>query len=72
MEIIPFKNQDYESLLNSHSGSGRLFEDPLFPCTDKSMNYSQNPPRGVVWKRPKVHKNKLKLLKILIKKKYRK
>lgn len=52
MEIVPFKNQDYESLLNSHD-SDNLFEDPLFPCNDKSMYFSQKPPRGVVWRRPK-------------------
>lgn len=52
-DIVPFKDQDYESLLSEHD-SGNLFEDPLFPCTDKSLYFSQKPPRGVVWKRPKV------------------
>lgn len=53
MEIIPFKDQDYESLLNSHS-SDDLFEDLLFPCDDKSLYFSQKPPRGIIWRRPKV------------------
>lgn len=53
MDIIAFKDQDYESLLSSHD-SENLFEDPYFPATDKSLYFTQKPPSGIVWKRPKV------------------
>lgn len=31
-----------------------LFEDPYFPATDKSLFYSQSPPKPVQWMRPGV------------------
>lgn len=51
--IKPFKGQDYESLLAKHN-SKRLFEDPLFPATIKSVYHKKTPPFDIVWKRPPV------------------
>lgn len=51
-KIHPFKNQDFERLKNECLRSGRLFEDPLFTPSDKSMFYTQPIPSGAKWKRP--------------------
>lgn len=51
-KVIPFKNQDYEKLKKECLKSGKLFEDPLFPCVNSSMFYSQPVPQGITWARP--------------------
>jgi hypothetical protein len=51
--IKSFKNQSYEALKNECLKSKRLFEDPLFEPIDRNMFYTQPPPMGVKWKRPK-------------------
>ncbi len=53
MEIRPFKNQVWENLKGKYNRNN-LFEDPLFPTTNKSMYFTQPPPSGVRWKRPSV------------------
>ncbi len=50
---MPFKNQDY-SFLKAQHDEHNLFEDPEFPATNSSLYYSQSPPFGVRWLRPKV------------------
>ena len=52
--VKAFKGQVYGDLASQHDESN-LFEDPEFPATDKSMYFSQRPPTGVRWLRPKVH-----------------
>ena len=52
-KILPFKGQDYEQLKKECVQSGRLFEDPLFLPTDKNLFYTQAPPSGTKWLRPK-------------------
>ena len=51
-KVIPFKNQDYETLKKECLTSGKLFEVPLFPCVDKSIFYTQPVPAGISWARP--------------------
>ena len=51
--IKPFKGQDYKSLLAEHN-SKKLFEDPLFPATTKSVYHSKKSINEIVWKRPPV------------------
>ncbi len=50
-DIKPFKNQDYDTLLQKHS-KNNLFQDPYFPAEEKSLYYTQKAPRGIIWKRP--------------------
>lgn len=51
MQIYPYKNQIYENLNQQHDRYN-LFSDPEFPANNKSLYYTQAPPRGVVWRRP--------------------
>lgn len=51
-EIKIFKGQDYNKLKYQHDESN-LFEDPFFPANDQSLSYSQMPPQGVRWMRPR-------------------
>ena len=51
--VYTFKNQSYDALKREYLRTGRLFEDPLFPATDKSMFYTQPVPTGAKWRRPK-------------------
>lgn len=51
--IKPFKNQNYDELKSRHSES-HLFEDPLFPANNSSLYFTQMPPQGIQWLRPKV------------------
>jgi calpain len=52
MVFVPFKGQCFESLKSQYN-ENNLFEDPLFPASEKSLYYSQRCPSGVVWRRPK-------------------
>ncbi|TPP60408.1 Calpain-2 catalytic subunit [Fasciola gigantica] len=42
----------YDELKTKLLKEGRLFEDPDFPATDKSLYFSQRPPRPIEWLRP--------------------
>ncbi|KAA0187499.1 Calpain family cysteine protease [Fasciolopsis buskii] len=42
----------YDELKAKLLKEGRLFEDPDFPATDRSLYYSQRPPRQIQWLRP--------------------
>nr|NP_001286613.1 Calpain-A, isoform D [Drosophila melanogaster]AHN56408.1 Calpain-A, isoform D [Drosophila melanogaster] len=44
--------QDYETILNSCLASGSLFEDPLFPASNESLQFSRRPDRHIEWLRP--------------------
>lgn len=50
--VEAYKNQDYEAIKRDCIAQGKLFEDPLFPASDKSIFYTKPLPSGVVWKRP--------------------
>ena len=50
--VTPFKGQVFAELKKECLRSGRLFEDPVFPASDRSMFYTQSVPYGAVWKRP--------------------
>jgi hypothetical protein len=50
-KIQYFKNQNYIQLKNECLKNGRLFEDPLFRPTDKSLYYTRQPPKGIKWMR---------------------
>jgi hypothetical protein len=63
MEIKPFKNQDYHALKNSYNRN-RLFEDPAFPASNKSIYFSKSVPYNVTWKRPSVLKFSSNYLRI--------
>jgi hypothetical protein len=52
-KIISYKNQVYETIKSELLKSGRLFEDPLFLPSDRSMFSNQSVPSGARWKRPK-------------------
>uniref|UniRef100_A0A3B4ZAR7 Calpain-1 catalytic subunit n=1 Tax=Stegastes partitus TaxID=144197 RepID=A0A3B4ZAR7_9TELE len=54
---VKFLGQDFESLRAQSLRSGRLFEDPLFPCASSSLGFDELGPRssktqGVRWMRP--------------------
>lgn len=51
-KVLPFKNQNYQLLKQECMKYGRLFEDPEFPASDRSMFYTQSVPSGTKWKRP--------------------
>ena len=55
MEIRPFKNQDYHALKSQYN-KNRLFEDPLFPASNKSIYFTKSVPSNITWKRPSVKK----------------
>ncbi|KAM5170160.1 calpain-5-like [Mantella aurantiaca] len=50
--VIHYQEQHYDQLKNLYHRQNRLFEDPNFPANDRSLYYSQSPPRVVEWKRP--------------------
>ncbi|RNA09151.1 calpain-B-like isoform X3 [Brachionus plicatilis] len=50
-QAYPYKNQVYEALRHQFN-SNNLFNDSEFPPTDRSIYYTQAPPRGVTWRRP--------------------
>ncbi|RNA11697.1 calpain-6, partial [Brachionus plicatilis] len=53
LEVIrPFKDQVFEELKFQHD-EFNLFEDPLFPASSRSLFFTQMPPQGVMWLRPK-------------------
>lgn len=49
-----FKAQNYARLRRNCMKSRDIFEDPLFPANDNSLNLSKPLPGTVVWKRPPV------------------
>ncbi|XP_042336332.1 calpain-6 [Sceloporus undulatus] len=51
--IKAFKNQEYQQLKQQCLQQRKLFEDPEFPASDKSLFYSTAPPGRIEWKRPK-------------------
>ncbi|XP_035265940.1 calpain-5-like [Anguilla anguilla] len=52
-KFTPHKNQRYYDLKQECRLEKKLFEDPEFPATDKSLFYQKSPPGHVEWKRPK-------------------
>jgi hypothetical protein len=52
--VDKFKGQDYGSLRRKCMGSKELFEDPLFPANEYSLNLAKPGYGKVVWKRPPV------------------
>ncbi|RMZ98045.1 calpain-6, partial [Brachionus plicatilis] len=50
--IRPFKDQVFDELKSEHDESN-LFEDPLFAADGSSLYFTQMPPQGVMWLRPK-------------------
>ncbi|KAI1903606.1 hypothetical protein AGOR_G00028930 [Albula goreensis] len=50
---VPYKNQRYSDLRKECKEDKKLFEDPEFPATNKSLFYRKPPPGLVEWKRPK-------------------
>ncbi|XP_077326682.1 calpain-5-like [Lithobates pipiens] len=50
--VIHYQDQHYDRLKNLCCRQSRVFEDPNFPANDRSLYYSQSPPRVVEWKRP--------------------
>lgn len=51
-KIAYFKDQNYLALKNECLRTGKLFEDPCFPATDRSIFYTRPIPEGVKWMRP--------------------
>lgn len=54
-QAYPYKNQVYEQLRQQYTAQN-LFNDPEFPPSDRSLYYTQRPPRGITWRRPHVIK----------------
>lgn len=52
-DILPYKNQDYEKLKSQHNAQ-KLFVDPEFPATHKSIYHSGKNVKDVQWIRPTV------------------
>jgi hypothetical protein len=52
-QIKFFKNQNFMQLKRECLRSGKLFVDPCFRPTDKSIYYSKPVPNGIKWMRPK-------------------
>ena len=52
LKIYSYKDQDYEKLKRDCLAKGALFEDPIFPATQKSLFYENPLPFNVQWKRP--------------------
>uniref|UniRef100_A0AAY4CJ10 Calpain 5 n=1 Tax=Denticeps clupeoides TaxID=299321 RepID=A0AAY4CJ10_9TELE len=50
---LGYEGQQYSALKKRCQQSKTLFEDPLFPATDKSLFHKENRIGRVVWKRPK-------------------
>lgn len=50
--VIHYQDQHYDRLKNACCRQSRVFEDPNFPANDRSLYYSQSPPRVVEWTRP--------------------
>ncbi len=53
-DIKPFKGQKWQELKTKYNRNN-LFEDPLFPATAKSLYYSNQGPKGAVWRRAGVN-----------------
>ena len=53
-ETAPFKGQKYKDIKSNCIKKGALFVDPTFPPSGKSLYFSTNTPRDIVWKRPGV------------------
>uniref|UniRef100_A0A3B5BH07 Calpain catalytic domain-containing protein n=1 Tax=Stegastes partitus TaxID=144197 RepID=A0A3B5BH07_9TELE len=52
--MVPYEGQSYSALRKQCRQDGRLFEDPLFPTSDRSLFYLRNTVGPVAWKRPQV------------------
>ena len=52
IEFTPYRDQIFDKLKASSLESGKLFEDPEFPATDKSL-FKFNKQHNVTWKRAK-------------------
>uniref|UniRef100_A0A3P9HBS9 Calpain 5a n=1 Tax=Oryzias latipes TaxID=8090 RepID=A0A3P9HBS9_ORYLA len=50
--VVPYEGQSFSALRKRCQQKGCLFEDPLFPPSDKSLFYEGNRVGQVVWKRP--------------------
>ncbi|XP_030599846.1 calpain-5-like [Archocentrus centrarchus] len=50
---VPYEDQSFSSLRRRCQQTGSLFEDPLFPASDRSLFYQRNDIGQVTWKRPK-------------------
>ncbi|XP_034723711.1 calpain-12 [Etheostoma cragini] len=52
---IKFRDQDFQSLLETCLKSGQLFADPTFPTEQKSIGIPEdpNPKKAIKWQRPK-------------------
>jgi len=48
-----YNNQSYSSLKDESKSNNKLFEDPEFPASDKSLYFSKQAPFSAEWKRPK-------------------
>lgn len=48
----PYLNQNYEKIKKKCLQSNCMFEDELFPATDKSLFHFNTPERNIIWKRP--------------------
>ncbi|KAL3120633.1 hypothetical protein niasHT_007925 [Heterodera trifolii] len=49
---LPSFQLDFHSERDRCLRERRLFEDPEFPATDRSIFFSKSPPEGLQWKRP--------------------
>ncbi|XP_054649434.1 calpain-5a isoform X2 [Dunckerocampus dactyliophorus] len=50
--VVPYDGQTFASLRMNALQNGRLFKDPRFPASDKSLFYQNNRIGDVIWKRP--------------------
>ncbi|CAH4037494.1 unnamed protein product [Pieris brassicae] len=48
----PASYQDFKEIKSSCLAEGRLFEDPEFPATDRSLYYKERLDRPITWLRP--------------------
>ncbi|XP_078103187.1 calpain-5a [Sander vitreus] len=51
--VVPYEGQCFSTLRRQCQQNGRLFEDPLFTASDRSLFYQSNRIGAVTWKRPK-------------------
>ncbi|XP_039987134.1 calpain-5-like isoform X1 [Xiphias gladius] len=51
--VVLYEGQSFSALRRQCRQNGRLFEDPLFPASDRSLFYQSNRIGRVTWKRPK-------------------
>ena len=63
--IKSYKDQNYAALKKECVEKGALFIDPEFPPDDRSLFFTKDKIRGVVWKRPKVRNTHVFITDIL-------